>query len=46
MQMASQGLKDEMVRRGSLAWQVCQELTDGQEQKVPRAYLECLEELD
>ena len=44
MQMASQGLKDEMVRRGSLAWQVCLELMGDQEQKALRVFLECPEE--
>ena len=44
MQMASQGLRDEMVRRGSLAWQVCLELMDDQVEKAPRVSLECPEE--
>ena len=40
---ASQDLREGTVKKGSLAWQVCQELTDDQEEKVLRVSLECLE---
>jgi len=41
---ASQDLREGMVKKGSLAWQVCLELMDDQEEKAPRVSLECPEE--
>ena len=44
MSEASQDLREGMVKRGSLVWQVCLELMDDQEEKAPRVSQECLEE--
>ena len=41
---ASQDLREGMVKKESLDWQVCLELMDDQEQRVSRVSQECPEE--